>query len=387
MRLLAALGSALIYTKGPGPEADTAWAEALAIAQSHRDSDYEIRILWGMWSSHFNSGQYLASLDIAERFRKAAKGSGDNDAALVGDRIVAVSMFYLGDHTRALQTIESMLRHYIRPRDRSHIVRFQFDQRVVARTVRSRLLWALGFPDQALREVEGLIEEATSVDHVMSLCLALAQAACPVTLKCGDLKAAEQYTELLVRHAAQNGLDIWHTWGKCFRAMLLIEGGNIDEGLAALHRALDELPQGAFYMRYTGFQGALAQALGTAGDVSNGLATIDDVLARCDRNNERWYVAECARIKGDLLRHKHTPESDEEAREQFDRAIGWARQMQTPSWELRAATSLARLLQDRGRIAEANEVLAPVYCRFNEGFATADLQMAKRLLGELSSAP
>ncbi|HTZ71654.1 MAG TPA: hypothetical protein VMB71_13445, partial [Acetobacteraceae bacterium] len=383
MRLLAALGAALIYTKGPGPEADAVWAEALAIAQSHHDSEYEIRTLWGMWSSHFNSGQYLASLDIGRRFREAATSAADHEAALIGDRIVAVSMFYLGDHTGARQTIDSMLGHYVRPRARSHILRFQFDQRVVARTVRARLNWALGFPDQALQEAKELIGEATEVDHAMSLCLALAQAACPVTLLCGDMAAAQAYIELLVRHSAQNGLDIWHSWGKCFSAMLLIEHGNIDRGLKALYRALDELPQGAFYMRYTGFQGALAQALGTAGEVSNGLATIEDVLARCDRNNERWYIAECARIKGELLRQRRTPHADEEARAEFVRSIDLARDMQTPSWELRAVVSLARLLRDHGRMIEAREVLAPVYDRFAEGFETADLQSAGNLLGEL----
>jgi predicted ATPase len=53
------------------------------------------------------------------------------------------------------------------------------------------------------------------------------------------------------------------------------------------------------------------------------------------------------------------------------------------SWELRAATSLARLCRDHGKRQQARELLAPVYGWFTEGFDTADLKEAKRLLDEL----
>ncbi len=387
MQLLAALGASLIYTKGPGPEASSAWANALMIAEGLQDSDYQVRVLWGMWSSHFNSGQFRAALNIGKKFREAAANSGDTSAALIGDRIVALSMFYLGDYVGARRSIESMLEHYVRPRDRSHIIRFQFDQRVVARTIRARLLWALGFPDQAMREVSGVTDEAIAVDHAMSLCLALAQAACPIALLCGDIAEAERFTNLLVRHSACHGLDVWHAWGKCFSATLLIERGGIDEGLVALYRAFDELPQGAYYMRYTGFQGTLAQALGKAGGILDGLAIIDEVIGRSESDGERWYVAECLRIKGELLRLRGTMEAKREAEEHFVRSIDWTRRQQTLSWELRTSLSFARLLQEQGRYTEAHDALARVYTQFKEGFQTADLKAAKDLLEQLSRKP
>jgi len=384
MQLLAALGAALIYTLGPCQEADAAWAGALKIAEELDDADYQIRVLWGMWSSHFNGGQFRPALKIGERFRDAAVNSGDTVAALVGERLLGVSRFYLGDHTDARCHIESVLQRYVRPRDQSHIIRFQFDQRVVARTVLARLLWAQGFPDQAMQEVDGALEEATSVGHAMSLALTLAQAACPVALLCGNYTAAEQFIAQLVRHSAEHALDIWHTWGRCFAATLLIERGRTEEGLAALRKALDGLPQGAFYMRYTGFQGTLAEALGKAGAVSDGLSTIDEALARSDRDEERWYVAECLRIKGELLRLRATPRWTREAEEQFERSLDWSRRQQTLSWELRTSLSLARLHQGQGRIGDARDALALVYGRFEEGFQTADLRAARTLLEQWS---
>jgi predicted ATPase len=61
-----------------------------------------------------------------------------------------------------------------------------------------------------------------------------------------------------------------------------------------------------------------------------------------------------------------------------------ARQQHAKAWELRAATSLARLWQGQGKRHEARELLAPIYGWFTEGFDTADLQEAKALLDELT---
>ena len=101
-------------------------------------------------------------------------------------------------------------------------------------------------------EVHGGLEEATTAGHAMSLALALAQGACPVALLSGDLTAAEHFINLLLKHTAEHALDLWHAWGTCFDAMLLIARGGTEDGLKALQGALDELPQGAFFAQYAG---------------------------------------------------------------------------------------------------------------------------------------
>jgi predicted ATPase/DNA-binding winged helix-turn-helix (wHTH) protein len=385
MQLLAALGASLVWTKGPGQEADAAFASALRIAGSLGDADYQIRILWGLWSSHFNSGRIRTSLDTAREFLDIAMKHGDAAAALVGERTIGMSLFYLGDHTASRHHAESVLRQNIRPKDRSQIiVRFQFDPRIVCRTLLSKLLWAQGVPDQALYEIRGLIEEATTVGHALSLALALAQGACPVTLLSGDLDAADRFIKLLLKHAMDHALHLWHAWGACFGAMLLIARGSTDEGLRELQSTLDELPPGAFFARYAGIHATLAESLGRAGAVSRARATIDAALMRSERDEERWYLAEFLRIKGELIRLENTPRTLQEAEEHFRRSLDHARRQEALSWELRASMSLARLYQDQGRIIEARNALAPVHGRFKEGFQTADLKAAKALVEALS---
>jgi predicted ATPase len=127
----------------------------------------------------------------------------------------------------------------------------------------------------------------------------------------------------------------------------------------------------------------LAHALGNAGQVEEGLAVLAEAEAFTARTGERNYEAEVNRIKGDLLLAHPTPDHTQ-AEAAFREALEVARRQSEKSSELRAATSLARLLRYQGRRDEARALLAPVYGWFTEGFDTADLKDARALLDELS---
>jgi predicted ATPase len=124
----------------------------------------------------------------------------------------------------------------------------------------------------------------------------------------------------------------------------------------------------------------LAEGLAGAGQVAQALVMIDEALARSEGNEEGWCVAELRRVKGEVVLFEGGARAATAAEDHFLRALDWARRQGALSWELRAATSLARLRHQQGRTAEAQGFLAPVYARFTEGFATADLQAAKALL-------
>jgi hypothetical protein len=78
------------------------------------------------------------------------------------------------------------------------------------------------------------------------------------------------------------------------------------------------------------------------------------------------------------------PTGAEAAEACFLKALDVARKQQAKSWELRAATSLARLWQQQGKNAKARQLLSPAYNWFTEGFDTKDLQEAKALLDDLT---
>jgi predicted ATPase len=94
-------------------------------------------------------------------------------------------------------------------------------------------------------------------------------------------------------------------------------------------------------------------------------------------------MPEVLRIKGELLL-MHDESNTTVAEDCLLRSLDWARRLGALSWELRTAMSLARLQRDHGRIGEARDLLSSMYGRFTEGFGTADLRSARRLLDELT---
>ena len=117
--------------------------------------------------------------------------------------------------------------------------------------------------------------------------------------------------------------------------------------------------------------------------ITGALVLIDEVIAQAERPGweERYYYAETLRIKGWLLSLKGDLEAAERA---YLASLDWARTQQAKSWELRTATSYARLMRDQGRVSTALDLLAPIYGWFTEGFGTKDLKEAKALLDELT---
>ncbi len=122
---------------------------------------------------------------------------------------------------------------------------------------------------------------------------------------------------------------------------------------------------------------------GKVGQAEEGLRVLTEALDLVDKTSERWWEAELYRLKGELLLQQSQTQHGE-AEDCFQQAITIAQRQAAKSWELRAATSLARLWQGQGKTKEAHDLLAPVYNWFTEGFDTADLKDAKALLEELA---
>jgi predicted ATPase/DNA-binding winged helix-turn-helix (wHTH) protein len=383
MQLEAALGLALFHTKGSTRKTGAAWTRALAIAERLQNTEYQLRALWGLWSYRMTSGEYRVALPFAHRFRRLAAKQPDPADRLIADRMIGATLRYTGDLINARRHIEHMLDRYVDPLHRSHRIRFVWDQRAAGEIILAVLLWLQGFPDQAMRTAQRTIQSAQARDHAISLCYALSSA-CPIALRIGDLAAAERYVSLLLDHSAKLAMAVWQAEGRCFKGALLLKRGSVDEGLKLLRTALGELRKTGSALRYAAFLGVLAESLAGAGRVAAGRAAVDEALALSESNEGRWCIAELLRIKGEIILLENVPDAAAAAEDHFRQALDWARRQSALSWELRAATSLARMWRDQGRSKEASELLAPVYDRFTEGLETADIKAAKALLDGLS---
>jgi predicted ATPase len=188
---------------------------------------------------------------------------------------------------------------------------------------------------------------------------------------------------MLVDQSRTHGLSLLSTFASRFQRVVVLKGGNLATGSRPLRIGPKEIvdPNVSFGI-LTGLT-EQAEALGDAGQIGEGLALLE---AGIEQSETGWLTPELLRLKGELLLLQSTPAAAETVEDLFRQALDEARRQEALAWELRAATSLARLLRDRGRATEAVEALRPVYDRFTEGFGTSDLILAKQLLGEPSNA-
>ena len=137
-------------------------------------------------------------------------------------------------------------------------------------------------------------------------------------------------------------------------------------------------------LRHTVFVETLIEASVAAGSKDDGLTMAQELLDEALLNDGRCCVPEMLRLRGELALYRGVPApADLAAEKDFAEALDIAGRQGAHMWRLRAATSLARLLQRRGERSEARNLLLPIHERFTEGFATADLRAARALINHL----
>ena len=162
----------------------------------------------------------------------------------------------------------------------------------------------------------------------------------------------------------------------------LAHQGQAQDGIAQLHQGLTACHVIGIALLRPHYLALLADAHGTIRHQELGVKVLTEALTLMDTTGERVWEPELYRLKGALLLQLSS-DNQAEAEHCFHHAMALAHAQQAKSFELRTATNLARLWQQQGKRQEAQDLLAPVYGWFTEGFETADLQDAKVLLKEL----
>jgi predicted ATPase len=242
------------------------------------------------------------------------------------------------------------------------------------------VLFCLGYPGQALALSRKMSAEAQRLGHPASLTLSRIFDAILLSLV-GDHAALDAQAGELIAAALEHGFALYRAQGTIFRGWAKVESGEVAEGHRLLRSGFDAYRATGSEVWTPHYRALLAIACEKAGDMDEAAALLGEALESVERTGERWFEAELNRQKGEfLLRRGHR----DLAEQLFDKALSIARRQQAKSWELRAATSLARLRNDRGPRAEARAELGEVYDWFTEGFDTPDLKEARAALDELA---
>jgi hypothetical protein len=176
----------------------------------------------------------------------------------------------------------------------------------------------------------------------------------------------------------EHGLALWRAYGCTYQGLLASERADAVSGLHLLRIGLGSA--GGSEPPVLRLIRILMTESEDDGEMAAGLDVLEEEIESCETREERWMIAELLRVKGELLLMRSGPAATASAEDHFRQALDYARRQGALSWELRAATSLARLLRSHARSAEAGAVLQAVYDQFTEGFETTDLTAAKALL-------
>jgi predicted ATPase len=227
-----------------------------------------------------------------------------------------------------------------------------------------------------------MLRHAQALAHPYSLVFALNQATVLSQLRRDGRAVQEQADEVIAVCAAQ-GLSQQGAMATILRGWGLVVQGQGETGIAQMRHGLAASEAVGTGLGRAPVLAQMADAYGHTGQLEAGLRLLAEARVVMDTTEERWWEAEVHRLRGDLL-WRYAGAEASQAEPCLLHALAVARYQQAKSLELRVAMSLARLWQQQDQLAKANEVLAPVYNWFTEGFDTADLQEAKALLDELA---
>jgi predicted ATPase len=243
-------------------------------------------------------------------------------------------------------------------------------------------LWILGYPDQGLARSQEAVTLAQQSAHPFSLGFVLSFTAVFHQFR-REGRATQERSEAAMSLAMEQGFPLWVAFGSILRGWELAHQGQARKGIEQMYQGLTAYRAIGAEMLRPYWLALLAEAQGTLGKPEEGLTVLTESLTLADTTGQQWYEAELYRLKGELLLQLSSG-NQAEAENCFQQAMTVARSQQAKSFELRTASSLARLWQQQGKRQEAHNLLAPVYHWFSEGLDTADLQDAKALLEALA---
>lgn len=171
MQLLAALGWSLMYGEGRAREARPILEATLELADRLDDKDFRLRALWGLCIDQFNNGAFGKARALADRFAEAAASSPDKTDLMLGDRLTAVALHYLGDQREARVRIDRVNASLHVLAEKPKI--FPLDVRLSTQYFRARILWLQGHADQAQALADQNIHEGRAMGHALTFCSVL----------------------------------------------------------------------------------------------------------------------------------------------------------------------------------------------------------------------
>jgi class 3 adenylate cyclase/predicted ATPase len=389
IKLQLAVANALMHVRGyAAPETRASLDQASSLIKQAEELGEPLddplvlfSVLYGLWVASYNAFDGDRVRERAAQCLAAAEKEGTTIPLMVGHRLMGISLFHIGDLTEGRAHLDRAKRLFDPAKHRPLATRFGQDIGVGISYQRSLPQWMLGYPDAALSDCDEAVSNAREIRRAATLMPTLLYTSMVQILCRNDAVANEQVNELVVM-ASDKGGALWKAFGVLLKGALLTLTGRSSEAGETLTSGIGALRSAGSTLWMPLWLSYLAKSCADQGQIDDAWRHMDEALKTIETSKERLFAAEVNRTAGDIA--LLGPEPDISGAEtHFAQALAIARGQQARSWELRAATSLARLWLDGGERKKARELLLPAYNWFTEGFRTGDLQEAKTLVEQL----
>jgi class 3 adenylate cyclase/tetratricopeptide (TPR) repeat protein len=378
VELHLARGLSLFTAEGfSSAEAAKAYGRARELAEELGDPRQLFIAVYGLWQSANGTGIIRECRRLSNRLLQLTEREPDVGLRLQGHHSAWATCLFSGEPVSAREHCDTGCRLYDPEQHRSHSLLYGgHDPGTCAKFLGGMIYWLLGHPEQAVTLSNEAVAMAERLAHPLSLEIALLYGAM-LHLDRGEPELALRRLDAAEKLVADQRLGFIVEPNLLRGAALIAQGefgsavALLREGLASRLGTLRDRPYGL---------ARLSEALASQGEHEAALAAAKEGLEAREKTGSRQFEAEFQRLAALALLGLNRPKDAERA---LQEALRVARAQQAKAHELRAAMSLARLFGEQGRRTEAGEILAPVYGWFSEGFDTADLKQARKLLDEL----
>jgi DNA-binding SARP family transcriptional activator/predicted ATPase len=382
LSLQLSLGAALQAIKGyTAPGVRRAYTRARELCKHGGEAQQLLPAIMPLATYSMMRLEIQQAISLGKQMLAEAKRAEDALLIALAHLTIGYVLFHTGRFKSSSEHLNRMIAFYDREQHKSMTLIIGQDIGSGSLGWDSWPLWYLGFPDQALRRSQEAVDLAIELKHALSLTVASGFAAvCSVWRR--EPESAQVHGERAMQLVKEHGFVFYQATANFAIGWALAAKGQIEEGIARLQECLATWQAMGVNLYRKSVLISTAEVHAWAGQIECGLQVLAEAEKLASPPSERYYEAELHRIKGELLyKAGHNPSEVEDC---YRQAIKVARRQMAKSLELRAITSLSRLLRNQGRRQEAKERLTEVYDWFTEGFDTADLQDAARLLEELA---
>jgi class 3 adenylate cyclase/predicted ATPase len=379
LNIQLSLGLCFIAARGYSAD-DTrkAFERACELSAELGEQQKELQAIFGLWGHYWMIARHDRAIELGETLLAKATALRDPTTLIVGHRMLGSTLFTFGDFRRAQDHLEQALALGQGANIGESFLYYAVDPKIAALLMLAWDLWILGYPRQALRKVLQALSQASELAEPYGVAFAH-YVTSAVKLLRGEAEDSLAHAEQSLAVSKEYRIDLYAAYSRFGRGCALAQMGQLERAIFEIREGIEEAQHSNLgYMRPF-MLGWLAALQAETGYAEAALFTIDETLKEINDVKGRAWEAELHRLRGSTLLAAR-PDAVEVVEHSYRYAIAIAQRQRARSLELRATTSLSRLLRRQNRNQEAHSLLSSIYRWFTEGFDTLDLKEAKALL-------